>query len=399
MQPPRNALGDDPRPRFFLVDDEPLPLHPPPPRLGQSVRVAGRSLAGMQKEALVVDSLSGRCWRLVSDEGPELNGHDEAPFPLAFLTAGLLASYATEIAALGAQRGLDVAGIRLTVASRYTMTGSSLRGTMVGGALRPELTVTGLPAGAGRLVAEAVAGAAVTGLVRGTAEGLFTLSSNGRPVDTGRVARFPGPAEPDPRDAFEAAGTPAPGTRQPLVRRTAPSGFSVGGDPTAVPADQPGRGFAAVQDRTLLVHGTCVVREDGVKDLELSLVRPAGATFRMLSDEAEGFGGTGRAPSAVAYVAAGLAFCFMTQLGRYATITRKQLDGYRVVQDMHFTLGGASGSTGRAGGAAAVETHVHLETPEDDDFARVVVDMGEQTCFLHALCRTGLTTKVQVTAE
>lgn len=202
------------------MDDEQLPLHPPPPRLGQSVRVAGRSFAGMQKEALVVDSPSGRCWRLVSDEGPELNGHDEAPFPLAFLTAGLLASFASESAALGAQRELDVAGIRLTV--------------------------TGLPAGAGHLVAEAVAGAAVTGLVRATAEGLFTLSSNGRPVDTGRVARFPGPAEPDPRDAFAAAGTPAPRIRQPLVRQTAPSGSSGGGAPTAVPVDQPGRGFAAV---------------------------------------------------------------------------------------------------------------------------------------------------------
>src|SRR3954451_19882871 len=284
MQPPRNSLGDEPRPRFFLVDDERLPLHPPPPRLGQSVRVAGRSLAGMQKEALVVDSLSGRCWRLVSDEGPELNGHDEAPFPLAFLTGGLLAAYASEITALGAQRGLDVAGIRLTVDSRYTMTGSSLRGTMVGGALRPELTVTGLPAGTGQLVAEAVAGAAVTGLVRGAAEGLFTLSSNGRPVDTGRVARFPGPAEPDPRGVLESVGPPAPRTGEPLVRLTAPSGAPTGG----TPADQPGPGFAAVQDRTLLVHGTCVVREDGVKHMELSLMRPAGASFRMLSDEAEG---------------------------------------------------------------------------------------------------------------
>ena len=47
MQPPRNALGEELRPRFFLVDDEQLPLHPPLPRLGQPVRVAGGSLAGM----------------------------------------------------------------------------------------------------------------------------------------------------------------------------------------------------------------------------------------------------------------------------------------------------------------------------------------------------------------
>ncbi len=390
MQAPINALGDDPRPRFFLVDDR-VPLHPRSPRLGRSVRVAGRSLAGMQKEALVADSRSGRCWRMVSDEGPDLNGYDEAPFPLAFLTAGLLASYATEIAALAAQRGLSATGIGLTVDSRYTMSGSLLRGTMVGGALQPELTVTGMPAGVGNLVAEAVAGAAVSGLVRGSVEGLFTVSLNGDSVSPGRVGRFPGPAEPDPWAVFESDAVPAPHVRQPLVELSALSD-PPGGGPLA---GQPGPGFAVVQDRTLLVHGTCLLRADGVKELELSLVRPAGATFRMLSDEGEGPGDAGRAPSALAYVAAGLAFCFMTQLGRYATIARKRLDGYRIVQDIDFSMDGASGGTGRAGAAGAVETHVHLDTPEDDDFARRLVDMGEQTCFLHALCRTGLTTRIR----
>jgi len=394
MQATRNALGDDLRPRFFLVDDR-VSLHPRPPRLGRSVRVAGRSLAGMQKEALVADSWSGRCWRLVSDEGPDLNGHDEAPFPLAFLTAGLLASYATEITALAAQRGLSATGIGLTVDSRYTMSGSLLRGTMVGGALQPELTVTGLPAGVGNLVAKAVAGAAVSGLVRGSAEGLFTVSRNGDSVSPGRVGRVPGPAEPDPWAVFESDAVPAPHVRQPLVELSALSDPAGGGLPAGSPDGQPGPGFAVVQDRTLLVHGTCILRADGVKELELSLVRPAGATFQMLSDEGEGPGDAGRAPSALAYVAAGLAFCFMTQLGRYATIARKRLDGYRIVQDIDFSPDGVSGGTGRARAAGAVETHVHLDTPEDDDFARRVVDMGEQTCFLHALCRTGLTTRVR----
>jgi len=312
-------------------------------------------------------------------------------------SAGLLASYATEITALAAQRGLSAIGIGLTVDSRYTMSGSLLRGTMLGGALQPELTVTGLPAGVGSLVAEAVAGAAVSGLVRGSAEGLFTVSRNGDPVSPGRVGRVPGPAEPDPWAVFESdevrsGVVPAPHVRQPLVELSDPAGA---GPPAGSPDGQPGPGFAVVQDRTLLVHGTCMLRADGVKELELSLVRPVGATFRMLSDEGEGPGDAGRAPSALAYVAAGLAFCFMTQMGRYATIARKRLDGYRIVQDIDFSLDGASGGTGRAGAAGAVETHVHLDTPEDDDFVRRLVDMGEQTCFLHALCRTGLTTRVR----
>jgi hypothetical protein len=42
---------------------------------------------------------------------------------------------------------------------------------------------------------------------------------------------------------------------------------------------------------------------------------------------------------------------------------------------------------------------VYLETTEDDDFARQVLDMSEQTCFLHALCRTDLEPVVRVSPE
>jgi hypothetical protein len=83
-------------------------------------------------------------------------------------------------------------------------------------------------------------------------------------------------------------------------------------------------------------------------------------------------------------------------LGRYAGIARKELGSYRIVQDTHFSLGGASGGTGVAGTANAVETHVFLETSEDDGFARRLVDMGEQTCFLHALCRTDLRARLRL---
>ena len=43
-----------------------------------------------------------------------------------------------------------------------------------------------------------------------------------------------------------------------------------------------------------------------------------------------------------------------------------------------------------------METHVYLDSPEDSDFARKALDMGERTCFLHALCRTDLKTKVRI---
>jgi hypothetical protein len=86
----------------------------------------------------------------------------------------------------------------------------------------------------------------------------------------------------------------------------------------------------------------------------------------------------------------------MTQFGRYAKIARKDLRDYRIVQDTHFSLGGASANTGKAGHADPVETHVFLQSGENDEFARLALDMSEQTCFLHALCKTDLKTRVSI---
>ncbi|MBW3667426.1 MAG: OsmC family peroxiredoxin, partial [Actinobacteria bacterium] len=86
-----------------------------------------------------------------------------------------------------------------------------------------------------------------------------------------------------------------------------------------------------------------------------------------------------------------------TQFGRYARITKKRLEEYRIVQDTHFTPGVAGGSSD-PGRAEPVETHVFLVTPEGEEFSRKTLDMGEQTCFLHATCRTDLGLELEVAA-
>jgi hypothetical protein len=79
-----------------------------------------------------------------------------------------------------------------------------------------------------------------------------------------------------------------------------------------------------------------------------------------------------------------------------ASMEQLDLPSYSIVQDTHFSLGGASGGTGKAGEADPVETHVHLNTTESDDLARDMLDVSEQTCFLHAFCRTDLKTRLKV---
>ena len=391
MARPPNVLGDDPRPRFFPVDTRRQPaLFAEPSRERTAVRAWGRSLAGMQKEVLVVTTPGPTAWRLVSDEGTDLNGYDEAPFPLGHMAAGMVASYATELLALADRRGVPLRELRLTLDNRYTMAGSALRGTMVGGALPPELTVecdTDLDGdGLRGLVADAVHASPVNALLRQALESAFTLTVNGRRTSPGRVPELSGDLPVDPVAVLDDARMASIDVLQPLVRRLP--------EPEA---DEPtdGGGLTETQDRRLHVRADCTIGEDGVKEITAHLRRPAGALFRFRSDEPRP-GRTARAPDAASYIAAGIAFCFMTQFGRYAAIAKKDLETYRLVQSLHLPFGGASGGTGTSGSAGPVETHVYLETPHGEEFGRLALAMSEQTCFLHALCRTALRTRVRV---
>lgn len=371
--PAVDVLGNDERPLFFEVDDPAgLGFTAPDARGSVSLRTWARSLSGMQKEAIVINGSTGTAWRLASDEGPYLNGFDAAPCPLSFMTTGMVASYADAVLNIGAAEGLDTRGLRLTLDNYYTMEGSALGGTMIGGALPPELTVE-LPEalrGYAQAVEEAVLSTPITALVNGTNESLFSLSVNGRPQDVDRVLPVLSERLPDPGDALGRASPSGLDSSLVIIRLK---------EADEIEGVEGGKGSSLEenQSRVLHVRGVCTVGEDGVKEIIQNLFKPIGSEFRFRVEEAPGFGGQGRAPDAATYMSAGIAFCFMTQFGRYASIVKKDLAGYRIVQDTHFT-----------GDGDPVETHVHVETEEGADFGRTILDMSEQTCFLHALCRT-----------
>ena len=391
-----NPLLDSGKPLFFKVENsERLGLAAPTPRMGEAVRVWVRSLSGMQKEAFVVTARTGSVWRLASDEGSYLAGRNEAPCPLAFLTTGMVSSYMTEICALAKARAVAIDDIRLIQDNYYTMEGSALKGTMMGGAKDVALTAQ-IASNADRdtlmkLVLDATAASPLNGLMRGAKQSLFTLTHNGRNVAPMRAHRLSRGAEPDFGER-SADMTPARGNWVGLVRR---GDLTPRAEHTVTLAND---SLAEQQSRLLHVRGICTLRDDGVKQIEQQLFNPHGSIFYFLCDEADENGGQGRAPDAASYISAGIGFCFMTQLGRYAQIAKKDLTGYRIVQDTHFSLGGASSGSGKAGEAGPVETHVYLDTGEDDDFARTALDMAEQTCFLHAFCRTDLKVKVAIQA-
>ena len=339
----------------------------------------------MQKEGLVASSTSDKVWRVVSDEGAYLDGFNEAPCPLSFLTVGMVSSYMTELLALAGQRGIAIRNVKLVQDNFYTMKGSALKGTMTGGARDIELearidsdadaeTLRGL-------VYDAVAASPLNGLMRGEKDSLFTLTHKNRQVIPDKAKGVHGDVPPDPADLIEGVH---PAAAEQIIRRGELSPL------TDEATSSQGSSLAEEQDRILHIRGICTLREDGVKRIEQQMFNPHGNIFHFLCDE------DGRAPDAISYMAAGIGFCFMTQLGRYAKIAKKHLDAYNIVQDIHFSKGGASGGTGTAGKADPVETHVYLHSDENSTFARAALDMGEQTCFLHAFCRTDLKARVKV---
>lgn len=392
---PANVIANSDLPPFFKVaNPDQVGIAPPPLRRGDALRTWVRTISGFQKEALVTSARTGDTWRMVSDEGSHLNGFDAAPPPLAFLTTGMVAAYMNEVTALAKLDNIAIRKLRLIQNNYYTMHGSMPKRTMVAGALPIDLTVEIdcdlSDAALNQFLMNAVHASPLNGLMRGEHQSLFTLSKNGNELAPAVVDPLDAPMLPDPGDHFAKAALAA----SPLTMM-APEGLTPekpldGGTAT------PSIGLANEQHRLLNLAAVCTLRDDGLKDIQQLLYSPRGTTFRFLSDEAEVNGGQGGAPDANSYISAGIGFCFMTQFGRFITILKLDLQDYRIVQDTHFSLGGATGGTRQAGTADPVETHVFLTTSESDDVAREMLDISEQTCFLHAFCRTDLKTKLKV---
>ena len=351
-------------------------------------RAAVRTLTVMQKEAVVVRSGSPIAWRMASDEGPYLQGHDFAPAPLAFMTTGLAVDVMGNVERALRSAGLPTYPLRLVLDTHFSIEGSLPRGTMVGGALPPEIAVyTGYgdrstTTGA---VLTGVLASATAGLVGASLQSLFSLTSHGRDIPVGRVSSLDeAPPQPGPAE-FPPVQTEA--VPEQIITKT----FDVGEH-----TSDAGVSLKQEQRRELHLQAEVQRRADGIAVIDTRVHRPNGSTFRFLADESEDHGGEGRAPDAISYISAGIGFCFMTQFGRYAKILQRDLGDYGIIQDTRFSVGDADADPPVGGRADDPRTHVYLAPNGDDDFARHAVDMSEQTCFIHALARTELRPKVKV---
>lgn len=344
--------------------------------LERPIRVVARSLEGMQKEAVV--DVGTAAWRMASDEGPYLEGTDLAPFPLAFFTAGMQFSFLSQLRQLSEKAGIVLRAAELVQDNYYSMEGSFLRGDAMGGAKPAELELRleadGSPGAIARLVRLAHRSYPAHAVMRDPLSNTFVLVHRGRSLPLEGL-----PPSPEPRESLERAESPLDGTA--AIEKIA-SAEVVHGVPGGA-----GTSLAPEQRRSLHIHGEARLLEGLRMETTVRLFKPIGSTFRFQSDETPESGGGGAAPPPLAYLCAGVAFCFLTQLGRYARIKRISLDSYAVSQHAAFGFGGSREDESLESRVSPFDTQVFLEGDLAEDEARDLVRMGERTCFLHASMR------------
>jgi len=371
-------------PLAFRVDPSGLNLEPLPTSDGIArIRTFARTLEGMQKEAVIQYGPTGAIWRVVCDEGPWLNGTDLAPFPLAFFSAGVAASLMSEFLAEARDRDIRIDSLNLVQDNFFTMEGSALKGTMAA-SVQPMQVSISARSNASATDIDNIAETAVRS--RSPAERCLReiLTSGFAVCANNEELAWPGKgadtvaALSDPKIVFDNI-RPLLNGGPTLIRKIASVDKAQG---SAV-------GLGTEQKRVVHVNTQGSNREDGLKSLDVQCIQPSGSRFRILSDDSKATGGQERVPSGLAYLSAGVAFCFMTQIGRYAQITKQQLNGYRIIQDTAFRI-----SRDREPQAFAVESLVCLDTDEPEDKSIQLVRMAEQTCYIHAAYRTPTVTEL-----
>ena len=353
------------------------------------LKVEARALGAHQKEAVISEGTDGPRWRVVSDEGPQLKGSDLAPFPLGFFNAGLQADLLGAIDRVNLSRGSPLSSVSQTLINRYDFSGSFYAGTGQGEAAPAEIEIVSQgncsAKVAALLIHDAVRQSCALAAMTSPLDCTFALYVNGiRREVTGAKSS----EAPDAYDPLKSrAGPPQPVSDGQNVTNLIAKTSDYVPPNEAMPSASTRFGLE-VLGRSVLTLGK------GQTAIQTTLKAPPGSEFSFLSQENAVTGPT--APSGLALVSAGIAFCYMTQLLRYAEYLKYKVRAIRLVQFNPFGLQvGAEGSLD--GQALPVDTHLFLHGEEDDTVMQRLLAISANTCYLHAALRSALPARVAVT--
>jgi hypothetical protein len=347
-----------------------------------TIKVEARQMAGHQKEAVVAEGADGSAWRLTSDEGRHLKGTDLAPFPLGFFNVGLQADLYGRIRTIAAARGIALDGVAIRVVNHYWLTGSFIQGTGEGHAEAPDIDVSvesAAPADAIAALVSAAAGAspAIAFLRAPLTANSFALYINGRRRRVEGVANSDASDAGDPYRVYARAPRPTdPAARRDLVVKT---GRQEQGSSEPASATVSGKLI-----RNIFGDGRSTGR-DGLYDVDTYLGIPGASHFRLIADE----GPADAAPCGLAYLSAGIAFCYMTQLSRYIENMKMNIRGVRLVQFNRYAAGPQAS-------VAPVDTHLFLNGEAPDETHLQLLTIAARTCYLHAAAKTPTEPKLRI---
>jgi hypothetical protein len=332
-----------------------------------SHRAEVMGLGGFQKEALVEDLATGRVWRLAADEGKYLRGTGLAPAPLMHWAAGLHGDVTARVAGRLKDEGIDFSRLHMTISQGFASEGSFVKGEAIARVydLRIAADVAGCAADddLSPVIERALTASPAIAAMLNAAEGAFALFVNGRGTPVEGVPQSTGQAQADPFLRHSRQPRPVPGLPlNPGLQTVRPplDGGTVFSDDQAGAIGWRVEAYGSYDLDTGLVESTVHFPGVGVAE-----------SWNLISDASNE-----AAPSGLALFTVGAAFCYHTQLCRYADVRRMAIDRPRLVQVSNF-------SSNDRGQADAVDTQLFLNGSLDSDAATTLLTAAKNTCYAH----------------
>ena len=140
-----------------------------------------------------------------------------------------------------------------------------------------------------------------------------------------------------------------------------------------------------VQKRELVITLEANSLERMRKQATVTIEQPKGSTFSIICDEGPYLDGDDSAPAPLAYYSAGIAFCLLTQLSRYAKIMKLGVEEMTLRQETRFAMEGSALQGTLTGRGLIVETTVDITSDEPKEKIIQMVRVGKQSCLKDAI--------------
>ena len=341
-----------------------------------------RSLSGYQKEAIVTEGKEGSSWRLTTDEGKHIKGTDLAPFPLGFFNAGLHADLIKRILVIAKERDIIISDIDIKLQNFYFLDGSFVKGDGIGGSKPAKINVN-VQTDSGsidvkKIVNEAILASPALATMRQAVTNTFAIYVNNRRHEVTTLKNSKANDATDPFLTYSSPPSPLAGTSDlpNLIKKT---GKVTEGE------------IVDVSDGTIrrvvrTVSGTShLIDTAGITQTDTWLEMPGLSHFSFKTDDRPVTNPNDeKGPSGLALVAAGIVFCYLTQLSRYILHQKVNINGVRIVQYTPFFTTGSASEGNWTGSIEPVDTHLFLNGGADTKTHERIMTIAANTCYLHA---------------